>query len=318
VYRTSDDSVLVGSLIQCAEDGKQSVCLVELKARFDELRNIEWSRELEQAGVHVAYGFPDLKIHAKMTLIVRREADGLRRYVHIGTGNYNASTARLYEDIGLFTADEEIAADVADLFNYVTGFGRPQRFRKLIVAPFSMRSRIVEEIRRVSTAAAEGEKTRIRLKTNALVDPTIVEELYAASAAGVPIDILARSICMLRPGVEGMSETIRVRSIVGRFLEHSRIYAFEAGDTTTMYFGSADLMPRNLDRRIEVVAPVETARARGEVNAILDSAFSDTTSAWELGPDGVWTRLGGNGEPGHSHQIAMQRRAQIRARRARS
>jgi polyphosphate kinase len=318
VYRTSDDSALVSSLIECAEEGKQSVCLVELKARFDERRNIEWSRAMEKAGVHVVHGFADVKIHAKMTLIVRREADGLRRYVHIGTGNYNASTARLYEDIGLFTADEEIAADVADLFNYVTGFGRPQRFRKLIVAPFSMRSRIVEEIRRVSTAAAEGEKTRIRLKTNALVDPTIVEELYAASAAGVPIDILARSICMLRPGVEGMSETIRVRSIVGRFLEHSRIYAFEAGDTTTMYFGSADLMPRNLDRRIEVVAPVETARARGEVNAILDSAFSDTTSAWELGPDGVWTRLGGNGEPGHSHQIAMQRRAQIRARRARS
>ena len=182
VYRTSDDSALVSSLIECAEEGKQSVCLVELKARFDERRNIEWSRAMEQAGVHVVHGFADVKIHAKMTLIVRREEDGLRRYVHIGTGNYNASTARIYEDVGLFTADEDIAADVADLFNYVTGFGRPQRFRKLIVAPFTMRSRIVEEIRRVSTAAAEGQKTRIRLKTNALVDPTIVEELYAASA----------------------------------------------------------------------------------------------------------------------------------------
>jgi polyphosphate kinase len=318
VYRTSDDSALVSSLIECAEEGKQSVCLVELKARFDERRNIEWSRAMEQAGVHVVHGFADLKIHAKMTLVVRREQDGLRRYVHIGTGNHNASTARLYEDVGLFTADEEIAADVADLFNYVTGFGRPQRFRKLIVAPFAMRTRLIEEIRRISNAAEEGSKTRIRLKTNALVDPAIVEELYAASAVGVPIEILARSICMLRPGVEGLSETIRVRSIVGRFLEHSRIYSFEVDESASVYFGSADLMPRNLDRRVEVLAPVEGARARGEINAILDSAFSDTTNAWELGPDGVWTRVEGKRKNEHSHQGAMMRRAQVRARRARS
>src|SRR6478735_7566261 len=227
VYRTSDESSLVSSLIECAEQGKQSVCLVELKARFDERRNIEWSREMEEAGVHVVHGFPDLKIHAKMTLVVRREQGGLRRYVHIGTGNYNASTARVYEDVGLFTADEEISADVADLFNHVTGFGRPQRFRKLLVAPFTMRARLVEEIRRVATAAAEGIPTRIRLKLNALVDPTVVEELYAASAAGVPIEIQARSICMLRPGVKGLSETIRVTSIVDRFLEHSRVYWFD-------------------------------------------------------------------------------------------
>jgi len=318
VYRTSDDSALVSSLIECAEEGKQSVCLVELKARFDERRNIEWSRAMEQAGVHVVHGFADLKIHAKMTLIVRREEDGLRRYVHIGTGNYNASTARLYEDVGLFTADEDIAADVADLFNYVTGFGRPQRFRKLIVAPFTMRSRIVDEIRRVSTAAAEGQKTRIRLKTNALVDPTIVEELYAASAAGVPVEILARSICMLRPGVEGLSETIRVRSIVGRLLEHSRIYWFESEDLATVFFGSADLMPRNLDRRVEVLAPVDGARTRAEINAILDSAFADTTNAWELDGDGIWTRVAGGKKDQHVHQLAMMRRAQVRARRARS
>ena len=318
VYRTSDDSALVSSLIECAEEGKQSVCLVELKARFDERRNIEWSRAMEQAGVHVVHGFADLKIHAKMTLIVRREEDGLRRYVHIGTGNYNASTARLYEDVGIFTADEDIAADVADLFNYVTGFGRPQRFRKLIVAPFTMRSRIVEEIRRVSTAAAEGQKTRIRLKTNALVDPTIVEELYAASAAGVPVEILARSICMLRPGVEGLSETIRVRSIVGRFLEHSRIYWFESEDRATVFFGSADLMPRNLDRRVEVLAPVDGARARAEINAILDSAFADTANAWELDGDGIWTRVSGGKKEHHVHQLAMTRRAQVRARRSRS
>ena len=248
VYRTSDDSALVSALIDCAEQGKQAVCLVELKARFDERRNIEWSRELEQAGVHVVHGFPDMKIHAKMTLVVRREAGGLRRYVHIGTGNYHASTARLYEDVGIFTADEEIAADVADVFNYVTGFGRPQRFRKLLVAPFEMRNRLVEEIRAVTAAADGGEPARIRLKLNNLVDPTVIDELYAASAAGATVDICARSVCMLRPGVDGLSENIRVRSILGRFLEHSRIYSFEAGARTSVFIGSADLMPRNLDR----------------------------------------------------------------------
>jgi len=318
VYRTSDESSLVSSLIECAEQGKESVCLVELKARFDERRNIEWSREMEEAGVHVVHGFPDLKIHAKMTLVVRREQGGLRRYVHIGTGNYNASTARVYEDVGLFTADEEISADVADLFNHVTGFGRPQRFRKLLVAPFTMRTRLVEEIRRVATAAAEGIPTRIRLKLNALVDPTVVEELYAASAAGVPIEIQARSICMLRPGVKGLSETIRVTSVVDRFLEHSRIYWFEAGDESTIYMGSADLMPRNLDRRIEVLTPVENARAKAEIGAILDSAFSDTTNTWELGSDSEWTRREAKAKKTHAHQDAMMRRAQLRARRARA
>ena len=318
VYRTSDESSLVSSLIECAEQGKQSVCLVELKARFDERRNIEWSREMEEAGVHVVHGFPDLKIHAKMTLVVRREPGGLRRYVHIGTGNYNASTARVYEDLGLFTADEEISADVADLFNHVTGFGRPQLFRKLLVAPFTMRDRLVEEIRRVATAAAEGIPTRIRLKLNALVDPTVVEELYAASAAGVPIEIQARSICMLRPGVKGLSETIRVTSVVDRFLEHSRIYWFEAGDESTIYMGSADLMPRNLDRRIEVLTPVENARAKAEIGAILDSAFADTTNTWELGSDSEWTRREVKAKKTHAHQDAMMRRAQLRARRARA
>ena len=318
VYRTSDESSLVSSLIECAEQGKESVCLVELKARFDERRNIEWSREMEEAGVHVVHGFPDLKIHAKMTLVVRREQGGLRRYVHIGTGNYNASTARVYEDVGLFTADEEISADVADLFNHVTGFGRPQRFRKLLVAPFTMRARLVEEIRRMATAAAEGIPTRIRLKLNALVDPTVVEELYAASKAGVPIEIQARSICMLRPGVKGLSETIRVTSVVDRFLEHSRIYWFEAGDESTIYMGSADLMPRNLDRRIEVLTPVENARAKAEIGAILDSAFADTTNTWELGSDSEWTRREAKAKKTHAHQDAMMRRAQLRARRARA
>ena len=316
VYRTGDDSTLVGALIHCAEQGKQSVCLVELKARFDERRNIEWSREMEQAGVHVVHGFSDLKIHAKMALVVRREGDILRRYVHIGSGNYNAQTARGYEDVGLFTADEDIAADVADLFNHLTGFGRPQRFRKLLVAPFSMRARLVEEIRRVAAAATAGETARIRLKLNQLVDPLVIEELYAAAQVGVPIEICSRAICTLRPGVAGMSETITVRSVFGRFLEHSRIYSFEAGGTATMFTGSADVMPRNLDHRIEVLVPVENARARAELNAILDSLFADSSYAWGLGSDGKWARrVATKDRKPHVHQVVMQRRAQLRARR---
>jgi polyphosphate kinase len=317
VYRTSDDSTLISNLIDCAEQGKQAVCLVELKARFDERRNIEWSRELEQAGVHVVHGFPDMKIHAKMTLVVRREAGGLRRYVHIGTGNYHAATARLYEDVGIFTADEEIAADVADVFNYVTGFGRPQRFRKLLVAPFELRDRLLEEIKAVSAAAKAGETARIRLKLNNLVDPTLIDALYAAGAAGATIQICARSICMLRPGVEGLSENIHVRSILGRFLEHSRIYSFEAGQSTSVFIGSADLMPRNLDRRVEVLTPVESARSRQELQAVLGSVFADDVNAWVLASDGTWSPL----EPRKAgkqvdHQVAMMRRAQLRARRA--
>ena len=315
VYRTSDDSVLVGSLIQCAEEGKQSVCLVELKARFDELRNIEWSRELEQAGVHVAYGFPDLKIHAKMTLIVRREGDGLRRYAHIGTGNYHAATARLYEDVGVFTADEDITADVADLFNYITGFGQPQKFRKLLVAPFTLRSGLVDEIRTVAAAASEGRHARIRLKLNHLVDPKIVSELYTASRAGAQIDVIARSTCALRPGVEGVSENIRVRSIVGRFLEHSRIYSFEAGDRVATYIGSPDLMQRNLDHRVEVLMPVENARVRQEIHAVLDSALEDDTNAWALEANGEWTRVESGKSKRHAHHETMMRRSLKRARR---
>jgi polyphosphate kinase len=316
VYRTSDDSALVGALIECAEQGKQSVCLVELKARFDERRNIEWSREMEQAGVHVVHGFSDLKIHAKMTLVVRREQDGLRRYVQIGTGNYHAGRARLFEDLGLFTADPEIAADVADLFNYVTGFGRPQQFRKLLVAPFAMRTRLIEEIRRVATAAAAGQEARIRLKLNNLVDPAVIDELYAASQAGVHVEICARAICMLRPGVEGLSETVSVRSVLGRFIEHSRVYAFEADGQQSIYVGSADLMPRNLDHRIEVLVPVEQTRIRQELQSVLDSVFTDNTNAWELAPDGSWTRLSpAKGERPHTHQDWLLRRAGVRARR---
>jgi polyphosphate kinase len=310
VYRTSDDSTLVAALMDAAEQGKQSVCLVEIKARFDERRNIVTSRAMEQAGVHVVHGFPDLKIHAKMTLVVRREQGGLRRYVHIGSGNYNATTARLYEDVGVFTADEDVAADVADLFNYLTGFGQPQRFRKLLVAPFALRDRIVEEIRRVAVAAAGGEPTRIRLKLNQLADPVVIEELYAAAAAGVEVEVCARAICMLRAGVPGLSESIRARSIFGRFLEHSRIYSFESPARTTILIGSADLMPRNLDRRIETLLPVEDTRTREHLTDLLDSVFADTTNAWKLEPDGSWRRdpPATAGRP-WSHQIHMQHRA---------
>ena len=317
VYRTSGDSPLVPALIELAEDGKQSVCLVELKARFDEHRNIEWSRSLEQAGVHVVYGFSDLKVHAKMTLVVRREGDSLRRYVHVGTGNYHAVTARSYEDLSLFTADPEIAEDIAALFNYLTGFGRPERFRKILVAPFSLRSALIERIRAAGAAANAGKHARIRIKVNALTDESVIEELYGASQNGAQIEVVSRSICMLRPGVPGMSENIRVRSIVGRFLEHSRVYAFEIDEETEFFIGSADLMTRNLDRRVEVVVPVEQARLRQELVAIFDSAFADTVSSWELGADGTWTRLRREkDERNHSHQLNLQRRARVRTRRA--
>lgn len=316
VYRTSGDSPLVPALIACAEDGKQSVCLVELKARFDEHRNIEWSRALEQAGVHVVYGFPDLKVHAKMTLIVRREGDGLRRYVHVGTGNYHAVTARSYEDLSLYTADPEIAEDIAALFNYLTGFGRPERFRKILVAPFNLRSRLVDRIRAAGLAAAAGAPARIRFKVNALTDGAIIEELYTASQRGARIEIVARSICMLKPGVPGMSE-ISVRSIVGRHLEHSRIFSFEIGEETETFLGSADLMTRNLDRRVEVLVPVEQTRLRQELASVFDSAFADTESSWELTADGTWRRrTRTKGERAHKHQVNLQRRAIVRARRA--
>jgi polyphosphate kinase len=315
VYRTSDDSPLVPALIEVAEDGRQSVCLVELKARFDEHRNIEWSRALERAGVHVVYGYPNLKIHAKTTLVVRREGNALRRYVHIGTGNYHALTARIYEDFGLFTADEEIAADVADLFNYVTGFGRPQAFRKILVAPFNLRRRLVEEIRGVAKAAADGDPARIRLKVNSLTDETIIEELYAASQAGAEIDIVARSICQLRPGVRGLSDSIRVRSVLGRFLEHSRFFIFEAGTSAATYLGSADLMTRNLDHRIEIAVPVEEPKVQAQLATAFDVLLEDNT-AWTLQPDGSWKRLRPRKDASlkGSHD-ALMRKSRARARR---
>jgi polyphosphate kinase len=316
VYRTNEESAIMPALADAAHEGKQSVCLVELQARFDEQRNIEWSRALEQAGVHVVYGFPNLKIHAKTILVVRREGEALRRYVHVGTGNYNAVTARLYDDFGLLTADEDIAADVADLFNYLTGFGRPQRFRKLLVAPFTLRTRLIDEIRWVAGAAASGKAGRIRLKVNALTDPAIIDELYRASQQGVEVDLVTRGICSLRPGVPGLSETIRVRSVLGRFLEHSRVFHFVADAEQRLFMGSADLMQRNLDHRIEVVAPIVDGRVQAELVGVLDTLFADNASAWELWPDGRWSRLvPATGERPRPSQPALMRRAVARSRR---
>jgi polyphosphate kinase len=313
VYRTSDDSPTVPALIEAAEDGKQSVCLVELKARFDERRNIEWSRALEQAGVHVVYGFANLKIHAKTTLVIRREGEIMRRYVHVGTGNYHAKTARLYEDFGLFTADEEICADIADLFNHLTGFGRPQRFRRILVAPFNLRDRLIEEIRAVGAAAAQGREARIRLKCNALNHEAIIDELYLASQAGARIEVVVRGICSLRPGVPGLSETIHVRSILGRFLEHSRVYDFSIDGRSNTFIGSADLMPRNIDHRIEVVVPILDPKLQQELHAVFDTLLADDSFAWVLGPDGTWTRLQPE-KPGRgkSAQQSLMRRARLR------
>jgi polyphosphate kinase len=289
VYRTNDESPLVPALIEAAEKGKQSVCVVELRARFDERQNIEWSRALERVGVHVVYGFPTKKVHAKATLIVRREGDVLRRYVHVGTGNYHSVTAEVYEDVGLFTADPDIAADVADLFNYVTGFGKLQRFRKLLVAPFDLREQLIAHIRRVAKAAGAGEKAKITMKVNSLTDEAIISELYAASEAGVRIMLIVRGICCLRPGVKGMSENIEVRSVLGRFLEHSRIFNFETKESSVWLLGSADLMPRNLDNRLEVVVPVEDPACRKRLAASFALLLEDNTS-WALQPDGTWVR----------------------------
>ncbi len=318
VYRTSDESPLVPALIDASEDGKQAVCLVELKARGDERRNIKWSRALERSGVHVVYGYASLKIHLKATLVVRREHGTLRRYVHVGTGNYDATTARIYEDFGLFTADEEIAADVADLFNYLTGFGKPQRFRKILVSPFNLRNRIIEEIRGVAAAADAGKPARIRIKVNALTDPAVIEELYAASQAGVRIDLIVRSICAARPRVKKLSENIRVRSILGRFLEHSRVYHFEHGNESTYLMGSADLMPRNLDHRLELVVPIEDGRIAQRLGSTLDSLLEDNAQAWELAADGTWTRVKARkGDRSRPTQAVLMRNAARRAGRSR-
>jgi polyphosphate kinase len=293
VYRTSDDSDLVPSLIRAAEKGKQAVCLVELKARFDERLNIQWSRALEKAGAHVVHGIPGLKTHAKAILVVRRERGGVRNYVMIGTGNFHAKNARLYEDFGLFTTDHEISQEVASLFNTLTGYGHPVRERKVLIAPGSLRTGLIEEIDRTIAAHEAGQPARIVMKMNALVDRRCIQALYRASRAGVPIDLNVRGICCLIPGIEGVSDTINVVSVVGRFLEHSRIYAFYRGEERVYYIGSADLMPRNLDTRVELLTPVEDPELQGELQDTLERCLADDTFAWTLDSDGQWTRRTG-------------------------
>jgi polyphosphate kinase len=293
VYRTSDDSELVPSLIEAAERGKQAVCLVELKARFDESRNIGWARSLEEAGAHVVHGLPGLKTHAKALLIVRREGDGARHYVHVGTGNYHAKTARLYEDFGLFTTDHDVAADVAELFNALTGAARSPEYRKAVVAPDHMRSWYLDEVERTIEAHEQGLETRIVLKLNSLVDARCIQALYEASQAGVPVDINVRGICCLRPGVAGVSENIRVVSVVGRFLEHSRVYGFHRGDERFYWMGSGDLMPRNLDTRVELLVPIEDPKGRAEIEETIELCLADDTFAWDLKSDDTWERRGG-------------------------
>jgi polyphosphate kinase len=288
LYRTSSDSPIIHALVRAAQAGKQVVALVELKARFDELANITFARTLETAGVHVVYGVVGLKTHAKTCLVVRREGGGVRRYAHIGTGNYNPTTARLYEDLGLLTADDDLGADLTDLFNVLTGYSRQREYRKLLVAPVTMRPGLEALIRR-EMAHEDGS---IVLKMNALVDSDLIDTLYEASQAGVRIDLLVRGICCLRPGVPGLSETVRVRSIVGRFLEHSRIYRFGSDDRGFDHLiGSADLMPRNLDRRVEALTPVDDPPLQERLNEILGVVLDDDELAWELDGEGVWHKV---------------------------
>ncbi len=288
LYRTSgEDSRIVRALVRAAERGKQTVALVELTARFDEETNITWARVLEQAGVHVVYGVVGLKTHAKCSLVVREEGDEIRQYCHIGTGNYHSVTARLYEDVGLLTADPDITADVADLFNFLTGYSHQQAYRRILVAPITLRSRILDMIH-TERDASDG---RIVMKMNSLVDAEMIDALYEASEAGTQIDLIVRGICCLRPGVPGLSENIRVRSIVGRFLEHSRIYRFGSEQRgPRLFIGSADLMPRNLDHRVECVTEVVDRDLRARLDEILRVNMEDDTLAWELDPEG-WSRV---------------------------
>ena len=290
LYRTGGDSPIVHELIRAAEQGKQVVVLVEIKARFDEEANIVWARKLEQAGAHVVYGLVGLKTHSKVALVIRREPAGLRRYVHIGTGNYNPRTARQYVDMGLLSCRPELGADATDLFNILTGHSRQQSFRRLLIAPLTLRTRLMELIDRETAHVLAGRHARIVLKVNALVDPAFIEALYRASQAGVEVDILSRGICSLRPGLAGRSERIRVRSIVGQFLEHSRIFGFANGGKTEWYIGSADLMERNLDRRVEAVVPIEDPEARARIAAVIAAMLADDRHSWQLGPDSKWRR----------------------------
>jgi polyphosphate kinase len=306
LYRTSGDSPLVQSLIRAAERGKQVVVLVEIKARFDEEANIVWARKLERAGAHVVYGLVGLKTHSKTALVVRREGSGLRRYVHIGTGNYNPKTARLYVDLGLLTARPELGADVTELFNVLTGLSRQRTFRRLLVAPHSLRSRFLQLVEREVGHAQAGRAAHIVLKLNAIVDVASIEALYAASQAGVQVDLIIRAGCSIQPGIPGVSDNIRVRSIIGEFLEHSRIWSFENAGDREWYIGSADLMDRNLDRRVEAIVPVEDLDARARLAGIIDLMVADDRRSWQLQPDATWVRTEAlTGAPGTIDTFAV-------------
>lgn len=307
LYRTTGDSPILNALIAAAENGKQVAVLMELKARFDEENNINWARKLEKAGIHVVYGLVGLKTHTKITLVVRREENRIRRYVHIGTGNYNPKTARLYTDLGLLSCREELGADLTDLFNYLTGYSRQQSYRKLLVAPVNMRDRMISLIRREIEQTQAGAAGRIIAKMNSLVDPKIIATLYEASQAGVQIDLIIRGICCLRPGLKGISENIRVISIVGRFLEHSRIFYFHNQGQEEILIGSADWMPRNLDRRVEAIVPVEDPEIAKDMQEILGVMLADNCKAWELQSDGRYVqRHPGDGQTLNSQQILME------------
>jgi polyphosphate kinase len=306
LYRTSGDSPIVRALIAAAEAGKQVVAMVEIKARFDEQANIRWARQLEQAGVHVVYGYVGLKTHCKTCLVVRREGATIRRYCHIGTGNYNGKTARLYEDVGLLTASPDIGADLTDLFNSLTGYSRKVSYRNLLVAPHSIRTGIIERVEREIAAHREGGGGRIRLKMNALVDEQVIDALFGASRAGVRVEIVVRGICALRPGAEGFSENIYVRSILGRFLEHSRIIHFNR--IKEFWIGSADMMHRNLDRRVEALVQVKDPRLTAYLDDLFESALDPSTRCWELGPDGQWTASPQEGHSVRDHQVSLMER----------
>ncbi|MFJ8793132.1 RNA degradosome polyphosphate kinase [Streptomyces sp. NPDC102462] len=290
LYRTSGDSPIVDALIDAAESGKQVLVLVEIKARFDEHANIKWARKLEEAGCHVVYGLVGLKTHCKLSLVVRQEGDTLRRYSHVGTGNYHPKTARLYEDLGLLTADPQVGADLSDLFNRLSGYSRRETYRRLLVAPKSLRDGLISRINKEAQHHRAGRPALIRIKVNSMVDEAVIDSLYRASQAGVPVDVWVRGICALRPGVTGLSENIRVHSVLGRFLEHSRVFVFGNGGEPEVWIGSADMMHRNLDRRIEALVRVADPAHRAALNRLLDTGMSDTTSSWHLGPDGEWTR----------------------------
>jgi polyphosphate kinase len=313
LYRTSGDSPIIEALIDAAEAGKQVLVIVEIKARFDESNNIRWARKLEQAGCHVVYGLVGLKTHCKLSMVVRDEPEGIRRYTHIGTGNYNPKTARMYEDLGLLTGDVAIGEDVAHLFNNLSGFSRNASYEQLLVAPDSVRTGLLAQIHREVAAHLEGRPARIRIKANSVVDEALIDALYLASQAGVPIQLLVRGICAIRPGVPGLSETIEVRSVLGRFLEHSRVFWFENGGSPVAWIGSADLMHRNLDRRVEVLVRLPGDELVAEVGELLDTAFDEDVSAWTLTADGEWRRTPGDGvEAVHLQEFLIERQSRRR------